>query len=291
MEGGQPKAELLAALGIPQDSRFVRMAGGSAAATWRLDLSSGSCALRVLAAEHLAALLLEAAAMGAARSAGLPAPEVLGLEVAGGVAGLLSSWRSGRTLAEALLEGRATPGDLGRRCGELQALLNTTAAPQGLVAVRHLSWQAPIPDEAAVLATVRDLREDRLLHLDFHPLNILTDSQDITGVVDWVNAGAGDPRQDLARSLTILRLDVPNVLASSPAAVAVLQSLEEPWVAGYEAVAGRQDDMATFLAWAGLRTLRDLAGKRSPDEFASMRADVEQWIVAAQKSRRGIGAP
>jgi aminoglycoside phosphotransferase (APT) family kinase protein len=103
--------------------------------------------------------------------------------------------------------------------------------------------------------------------------------------VDWVNAGAGDPRQDLARSLAILRLDVPNVLASSLAAVAVLQSLEEPWVAGYEAVAGRQEDMATFLAWAGLRTLRDLAGERSPDEFASMRAEVEQWIVAAQKSR------
>ena len=281
MAGRQPGAELLAALGIPQHSQTVRMAGGSSAATWRVDLASGSCALRVRAAEHLAALHVEADAMEAARSAGLPAPEVLGLEVAAGKAGLLSSWRPGGTLAEALLSGQVSPERIGRRCGVLQALLNVTAAPNVVVAARHFSWLAPTPDEAALLESVRDLRQDRLLHLDFHPLNILTDGQDLTGVVDWANAGAGDPRQDLARSLAILRLDVPNVLSSSPAAIKVLQSLEEPWLAGYETVAGRQAELAKFLAWAGVRTVRDLADKRSPEQVVAMRREVDRWIAAA----------
>jgi len=37
-------------------------------------------------------------------------------------------------------------------------------------------------------------KEVALLHLDYHLLNVLTDGKQITGIVDWTNAHAGDPR-------------------------------------------------------------------------------------------------
>src|SRR5438132_39917 len=41
-----------------------------------------------------------------------------------------------------------------------------------------------------------------LLHLDYHLLNVMTDRSRVTGVLDWTNARAGDPRADLARTFT-----------------------------------------------------------------------------------------
>src|SRR4030042_1376357 len=44
------------------------------------------------------------------------------------------------------------------------------------------------------------------VHMDFHPLNVLSDGRNITGVVDWTNAAAGDARADLAWTVTLLRM-------------------------------------------------------------------------------------
>ena len=44
-----------------------------------------------------------------------------------------------------------------------------------------------------------------LLHLDYHPLNVLGEAGAISGVLDWTNADGGDPRADVARTGAILR--------------------------------------------------------------------------------------
>jgi Ser/Thr protein kinase RdoA (MazF antagonist) len=65
----------------------------------------------------------------------------------------------------------------------------------------------------SVVADVDDLGENLrghngLLHLDLHPFNVLLDDAgQLTGVIDWANAAAGDPQLDRARTLTILTLD------------------------------------------------------------------------------------
>ncbi|MEO9254277.1 MAG: phosphotransferase, partial [Tepidiformaceae bacterium] len=51
-----------------------------------------------------------------------------------------------------------------------------------------------------------------VLHLDFHPGNILIDGNRVTGVIDWPNVGFGDPAADVATTRVLLTagpLDVP----------------------------------------------------------------------------------
>ncbi len=43
-----------------------------------------------------------------------------------------------------------------------------------------------------------------LLHLDYHPLNVLTDGKTIVGVIDWENVRLSDARLGVVRSLSIL---------------------------------------------------------------------------------------
>ncbi len=214
--------------------------------------------------------------MRAARLGGIPAPEVLREEALRDASCLLTTWCPGETLATAILESGADPRRLGWACGQLQAQLHAIDAPPDLAGGR--SWLTPTPEEERLLTGARHVQSSRLLHLDFHPLNILTDGRKITGVVDWVNAAAGDPRQDLARSLAILKLALQPEVAASPTLTSAVHALIDGWLAGYEAEAGPQRQLNRFMAWAGLRTVRDLSGKRSPAALRTMADEVAKWI-------------
>ena len=43
-----------------------------------------------------------------------------------------------------------------------------------------------------------------MLHLDYHPLNVLVKGGHITGIIDWVNAECGDRHLDVATTAAIL---------------------------------------------------------------------------------------
>ena len=45
-----------------------------------------------------------------------------------------------------------------------------------------------------------------VLHLDFHPSNILVENGIVTGVIDWANEGFGDPATDVAATMVILTM-------------------------------------------------------------------------------------
>jgi Ser/Thr protein kinase RdoA (MazF antagonist) len=62
------------------------------------------------------------------------------------------------------------------------------------------------------------LSTETFVHMDFHPLNVLTDGRSITGLVDWTNAAAGDPRADLAWTMTLLRVRADAASPAEPAA-------------------------------------------------------------------------
>ena len=106
----------------------------------------------------------------------------------------------------------------------------------------------------------------------------MTDGRRITGVLDWTNARAGDPRADYARTLTILRLDAGT---ASTSGLAVLRVFEAGWRWGYRRVAGRLTDMEPYYAWAGAVMLRDRGprpdrpGGMAPRELARVRAWTE----------------
>jgi aminoglycoside phosphotransferase (APT) family kinase protein len=112
----------------------------------------------------------------------------------------------------------------------------------------------------------------------------MSDGTRVTGVLDWINARAGDPRADLARTITILRLDgCPPGLRTLPPC-AVLRHFERGWRAAYTRAASWPADLAPFYAWAGAVMERDLAGKRTPEVFGRVRAWTRRWQARATVS-------
>jgi len=123
-----------------------------------------------------------------------------------------------------------------------------------------------------------------LLHLDYHPLNIMTDGTRVTGVLDWENAHAGDPRADLARTVSILLVDARGPHGPSDAERRMRLTLARGCLHGYAEVAGVPTAMAAFYAWAGEVMQRDLGPKREAIELARIR----DWT---DRRRRRAGLP
>ncbi len=46
--------------------------------------------------------------------------------------------------------------------------------------------------------------EPSVLHLDFHPLNVLVEHGEVSGVLDWPGVTVGDPHLDVASTVTLL---------------------------------------------------------------------------------------
>jgi aminoglycoside phosphotransferase (APT) family kinase protein len=265
---------VLDALGVTTATAVEPVSGGEDTLLWRVETPSATYALRLMRPEQAAEARLEAAAMRAASTAGVEVPRVEAETLWRGRPAILLTWCPGRTL---LAEVRAHPGrawSLGRALGRAQARLNRVAAPAELLegGERWIDWAGP--DQAALAARLRDLprRTDRLLHLDFHPLNVMTDGRAVTAVLDWTNTAAGDPRADAARTFSVLLLSP--VPPGTPRAFALLRRvLAAALWRGYRDVAGPLPDMPLFHAWAGAAMQRDMAHRS---------ADPSHWLRDAQ---------
>src|SRR5207302_3637480 len=130
----------------------------------------------------------EARAMRAAAQAGIPVPTIQAEGICAGRPALLLSWCAGLPLLDAV---RARPWRiwyLGRMMGRMHARIHAVQVPES-AALR--AW-APRAEEAdaALLSRLRAIIAESgsvLLHLDYHPLNIMTDGTRVTGVLDWAN--------------------------------------------------------------------------------------------------------
>ncbi|MDQ2715424.1 MAG: aminoglycoside phosphotransferase family protein, partial [Chloroflexota bacterium] len=188
---------------------------------------------------------------------------------------LLLSWLPGRPVADEL---RARPWrawSLGVLFGRMHAAIHAISAPA--ILLEHpdawIDWK--VPAEPALHQRLRSIehRADLLLHLDYRPFNVVTDGRSITGVLDWTNARAGDPRADAARTFSILRIDYvgrPNILER-----AVRRIFEQGWRTGYQQKRGPLRNMSLFYAWAGTVMESDLAGKREPEDLAR----IHRWTL------------
>lgn len=254
---------ILTILGLTGASRAERITGGwGGTVTWRIEQDGVVQALRVFPSGAMDAAARETAAMEAALAAGVPAPIVDRTGSSDGCPVMLTSWCPGQTGPEAL---RAAPWGVwsfGSDMGRVQARLHRVTAPD-IVRDRTGDWISWAGEaEADLQGQLRALppRDDALLHLDYHPRNILFDQGRVTGVIDWENVRAGDPRADVARTRTILWLAKysPDV---SRLSIPILQLLEAGWLRGYQREAGRLQDMALFEAWAYAALVADLSPK------------------------------
>jgi hypothetical protein len=151
----------------------------------------------------------------------------------------------------------------GGACGRLHAVLAEIIAPVAVAPV------APRPPDAPLLGATR------LLHLDLHPFNVLVDAGDeVSGVLDWANAAAGDPMLDRARTLSILTLD-PRAVASR---------VDANWCAVVDGwiEAGELANLpAPATAWACRFMLDDLGNRYSPRQLTAVSAALRhagRWI-------------
>ncbi|WP_154666035.1 aminoglycoside phosphotransferase family protein [Paenibacillus pinihumi] len=92
------------------------------------------------------------------------------------------------------------------------------------------------------------IRQDKLIHGDYHLDNIVEDGEQFT-VIDWTNGQRGDPRYDFAWSLLLQRVFVSERLASifraaylgeHPMSQEELTALKRSFVSGAFCFAGKR---------------------------------------------------
>lgn len=250
-----PVTRAAAAFGL--DPARLHRLGGNSGSAW----AAGTRVLRVASQARMAAELAAAAAAAAL----LPVPRVLDrADVADSTAVLLERL-PGQPAAVAALTGPARARAIGRACGAVHAWLATLAAP----------GQLPRPPLTAGADTAA-----QLLHLDLHPLNILVDGVQVTGVLDWANAARGDPVRDQARSWAILNLD--------PCARARHDQPGWPQMAaGWTESAALDTVPGWARAWACRFMLSDLAGRYSAGQLAHVRQALRDAEASAPRGPAG----
>jgi aminoglycoside phosphotransferase (APT) family kinase protein len=211
------------------------------------------------------------------RQRGFPVAQPLRLETSCALFGgpfLLLRWVPGRTLFDDLLSRpwRVFPGSC--QMGRLHARLHDLPAfdvplPAGPFLPRRLEVLRSLirEDDLAGLRPGLDWlslhrpppgRQVSLLHLDWHPLNLIRGADGGLTVLDWTEADVGDPHADLATTLLILEcLPHPAGDLWGRAAVPVGRWLtRRGYLAAYRRerpVDGRR--LTYYRAWAALRRL------------------------------------
>lgn len=251
---------ILAALGRSDVARVTPVAGGADAALWRVETATKTYALRVLKPDQVAQSWTEIEAMTAAADAGIPVPRLHTSGIWHDHPALLLGWCPGQSMAEAILADPAQVTPLGLAFGRVQAMIHAVPAPAGLAHAPDAWIEWARPDDA-LRHRLRELATApaKLLHLDYHPLNVLVDGARIAAVIDWANANVGDPRADVARTAAILRFAPLRDTLPPATAGALRRALTAAWRAGYLEAGALWRDMEPFYAWAGQAMVRDLS--------------------------------
>jgi Phosphotransferase enzyme family len=235
-----PLAVARAAAAFGLDAGSLRALGGNSG-------SAGGAGYRMLRVGRPEVIDAELAASSAV-AAVVPVPAVLDRADAGDASAVLLEMLPGQPMAQFARRRPELARAAGQACGTVHALLAGVPAPAGLRAV-------PGPDRGTPTG------RPRVLHLDLHPLNILAGAGgEVTGVLDWANAAAGDPDLDRARTWTILTLDpAARARRGEPGWAALCQG----WIQS-----GRLHDVpAAHRAWACAFMLSDLAGRYTGHEL------------------------
>ncbi|WP_426449421.1 phosphotransferase family protein [Paenibacillus sp. S-38] len=144
-------------------------------------------------------------------SAGLPVPQVYGLQETAGRLGVVYERVEGAPLTRRLFEGASSPEAAGRQLAGLHARIHAGEG-RGLrpfdEVLRERIGHAPALAPEAKEELLRRLDrlsagEERLCHGDFHPDNVLLASNGPV-VIDWMTAVRGAPETDAARTWLLL---------------------------------------------------------------------------------------
>ncbi|MDZ7588392.1 MAG: phosphotransferase family protein [Parasphingorhabdus sp.] len=250
---------------------LIRLSGGASMESWSFDYAGHGYVLRRAASAELMAGRafghdVEAALVQAARTAGVKAPEVIG--VLCGDDGLGTGYLMRRVEAEvnpARILSNAAPGLIENIATELATIHQIR--PRDDIAIPILNIASALADLKArfqdyggdrpVIALAIRWCEDHLpppvlpvlVHGDFRLGNIMVDENGLAAVLDWELAHWGDPHEDLAWGCVgAWRFANYHQPAFGLAGF-------ETYFAAYEAATGAPVDRTRFRFWLIYRTL------------------------------------
>lgn len=266
---------ILASLDIHDAASATRVTGGADTLIWRVEHEGNTYALRLFRAEQKEPARREAVAMQAAASVA-PVPKIIKQGLWQDRPVVLLEWCEGEPLLIYALQHPESIPTLGVEFGRLHARINQIPAPPDLAPPNIILDLAQHHDPVlAERLRALPLSPPMLLHLDYHPLNVLTDGSRITAVIDWVNTLPGDPRADFARSAAIFRI-APVTNRVLP--VNARRMFARAWRQGYLEIAGSLPDMAPFYAIVGTAMLPEFAPRvPSPEQLNPLRRWIRYW--------------
>ncbi len=246
---------LLDELGFGDASPPVAVPDGWETLMWRFATPDGAeHALRIYCLDNSEqSAWRERIAMEACAEAGIATPRIEAAGTCDGLPAVVQTWCPGETLIQ---RGQRRPWQLprlAREFGQLQARIHTIPAPAELRANAPRDWLTQVLPRHMHLAErllAAGVSSDTLVHLDYHPLNVILGGAQ-PAVIDWAYSAAGDVRADLA--LTAVALQI----APSPkrGRIRLLERLSRrlamrAWLKGYRGVAGNVPNYRPFMAWA-----------------------------------------
>jgi aminoglycoside phosphotransferase (APT) family kinase protein len=284
--------KILADLGYTKVSNLQRVYGGWATLLWRFKTENGSYhALRVYnkpaeLKEDMAKR--EELVLKVCHKAGLPVPAVEKSAKINELPVLVLSWCEGLPLISFIERKPWTVWYWGRIFGELQAKLHKIKPPAEFTKKGAVDWISRIPEEYKKIASyilILNPSCKSIIHLDFHPLNIISDGSKITGIIDWSGACAGDTRADLARTeVTILTAPIP----PSPMCLVLNFARKvflKAWRYGYIKIAGSIPNYHPFISWACANLLWEIelfeakfSDRVKDEEIKSFCKTLRRWI-------------
>jgi len=275
--------DVLAALGLP-GATDVEVMPSSEATVWRVVVDGVPLAVRLHRFESTT-VERELVALRVARTAGVPVPEVVATGTWHDRHVAITSWCAGETVGE-LFE--TTTGDeqadVAHPFGHAQAVLHSTELSQlDLTELRAVGRAVPDLGRAG---------SNTLLHLDYHPFNVLDDGSRVSGIIDWANTSVGDRRFDLARTRGLFALAGVFAPAIAAPAAEAAEQLTVLWAQGYATVLPMPDDdeMAPFFVAAAATMTADWEPRtRSGQVDGTILAAIRQWGARWQPGGSGTG--
>jgi aminoglycoside phosphotransferase (APT) family kinase protein len=267
---GQELADALArVLGAASIAGLHRLSGGASRETWSFKADGRDLVLRKDPPGAVAGgLAREADLLRAARTAGVPVPDVIASgDGSDGVGApyIVMNHVDGETIARRILRDDAYASarpKMARQCGEILAAIHSipTDATAGLpdddplekYAAVYAGFGEPHPTFDLALKWLRETRPSTerrtLVHGDFRNGNLIVGAEGIRSVLDWELAHVGDPMEDLGW----LCANAWRFGGELP--VGGFGTYDD-LVAGYEAVSGVAVDRAALNWWEAAANL------------------------------------
>lgn len=145
-------------------------------------------------------------------AAGLPAPRVLDMSTVGGRPAIVLERIDGVSMWVEMRERQGDISRLSRTLADLQAEVNATPAPTGLVnladRLRAKIQNARSLSDSECVAALAELDArpqcEALCHFDVHPNNVIMGARGPV-LIDWFDAAVGCPAADVVRSSVLMR--------------------------------------------------------------------------------------